>query len=138
MTAPDYYTPERVGTLYVPDARAAANAGTAAGLSNATADQRRIYVLLVDMQVDFVHPDGALAVPGAVDDTKRTIEWLYANAGEITQIAASLDSHYTVQIFHPPWWVNNAGEHPAPFTPITADEVKSGAWKPLYLPEWSL
>lgn len=138
MSNPAYYTPERVGTLYAPDTQSAATAGTAAGLSKASEDTRRVYVLLVDMQVDFIHPDGALSVPGAVEDTKRMVDWLYAHAGDITKIAASIDSHYTVQIFHPPWWVNAEGKHPDPYTPISSDEVKSGVWKPLYEPEWSV
>lgn len=137
MSLPDYYTPERIGQLYKPNIDDATRVGNAAGLKPSSGDQQKTYLLLIDMQVDFIHPDGALSVPGAVEDTRRMVEWLYAHAGAITQIAASLDSHYTVQIFHPPWWGNAAGEHPAPFTPITSAEVKDGVWRPLYAPEWS-
>ena len=70
MTFPDYYDPDRVGQRHVPDAAAAVEAGIAAGLTPARDDERRIVLLLVDAQVDFIHTDGALTVPGAVDDTR--------------------------------------------------------------------
>ncbi len=95
-------------------------------------------LLLVDAQVDFIHPDGALSVPGAVDDTRRTIEWLYHNIGQVTAVAASLDSHTPIQIFYPTWWAAPDGSPPAPFTLITADDVQQGRWKPLFEPEWSV
>lgn len=138
MAFPDYYTPERVGTLYAPNVSAATAAGSSAGLKPSTEDRRRVYLLLVDVQVDFVHPDGALSVPGAVDDTRRTVEWIYRHAAELTTIGASLDSHLPIQIFHPAWWADANGQHPAPFTVITSADVKSGKWRALVMPDWSL
>jgi nicotinamidase-related amidase len=91
----------------------------------------------VDAQVDFVHEDGALSVPGAVADTRRTIEWIYRHLGEITTIAASLDSHLPVQIFYPAWWVNHTGEHPAPFTLISWEDIETGRWFPTREKAWS-
>jgi len=120
MTHPDFYSPEAVGTLYAPDVTAAAAAGRALNLSPASADKTRTAVLLIDMQVDFIHEDGALSVPGAIADTRRTIEWIYANVGQITTIFASLDSHLPMQIFSPSWWVNAEGQAPQPYTVITA------------------
>jgi len=35
----------------------------------AAEDERRCMLLLIDMQIDFIHPVGSLTVPGAVDDT---------------------------------------------------------------------
>ncbi len=134
---PDFYRAERVGTLYVPDVAAAVQAGQALGLPPAEKDARRVLLLLVDPQVDFVHTDGALSVPGAVEDTRRTIAWIFAHVGALTRIAVSLDSHIPTQIFFPTWWLGPQGEHPAPFTPITAAEVEAGRWKPLFEPQWS-
>jgi nicotinamidase-related amidase len=134
---PALYNAAQVGKLYVPDAQAAITAGQAANLPPARDDRQRIALLLVDAQVDFIHEDGALAVPGAVADTRRTIEWLHHNVHRVTTIAASLDSHTPIQIFYPTWWVNDRGEHPAPFTPISADEVRSGRWQPVFEAAWS-
>ncbi len=133
-----FYDPHRVGVLYRPDVAGAVQAGNAAGLSPAAEDRYRIMLLLVDAQVDFVHPQGALSVPGAVDDTQRTIEWLLENAGKVSTVAASLDSHIPTQIFFPTWWDDANGQHPQPFTPITLDDVHSGRWRPVYEPEWSV
>lgn len=134
---PDFYTPERVGTLYVPNTSAAVNVGQNANLASSEDDKHRVFLLLIDAQVDFIHPDGALSVPGAVEDTKRTVEWIYNHASEITTIGASLDSHIPIQIFSPTWWANQDGRHPEPFTVITAEEVGKGVWQPLYEQEWS-
>jgi nicotinamidase-related amidase len=138
MSFHDYYTPQRIGELYTPNIQSAVNAGRSAGVSPSSDDFPRIYLLLVDMQIDFVHPDGALSVPGAVDDSRRVVDWIYANTPHVTTIGASLDSHLTIQIFLPTWWVDANGDHPAPFTPISHQDVASGKWKPLYEPEWSL
>ena len=137
MTFPSFYDPERVGTLYVSETAAAIGEGLAAELPEAATDDRRLVLLLVDAQVDFIHQDGALSVPGAVEDARRTAEWIYRNVSQITAIAASLDSHVPAQIFFPIWWVNEIGEHPDPFTPITSQQVNEKVWRPVYLPEWS-
>lgn len=137
MTVPSYYDGDAVGTLYTPDVTTAVNAGHAAGLSAASDDSTRTALLLIDMQVDFIHEDGALYVPGAIEDTRRTIEWIYHNAGNLTQIVASLDSHLPIQIFSPAWWVNADGDHPDPMTLIPAEAVQSGEWQPLYDETWS-
>lgn len=138
MTFPNYYTPDRIGELYTPNTRAAVDAGQDANFPHASEDRKRVYLLLVDMQVDFIHPDGALSVPNAVADTRRTIDWIYNNASQITKIGASLDSHMPIQIFSPTWWVDKDGRHPQPFTEITLEDVQAGKWNPLYEREWSL
>ncbi|MFN8375657.1 MAG: cysteine hydrolase family protein [Anaerolineae bacterium] len=138
MSFPEFYTPERIGQLYTPNTAAAVDAGRSAGLRVSSGDQRKVFLLLVDVQVDFVHPDGALSVPGAVEDTRRTVEWILRHAGEITTIGASLDSHIPLQIFSPTWWADAQGNHPAPFTAIPSADVKAGRWQPLYEHDWSL
>ncbi len=137
-TLPDFYHPESVGALYVPGIEAAISQGQAADLPPASADELRTILLLVDPQVDFIHTNGALSVPGAVDDTRRTIEWIVRNAEHITAIAASLDSHIPTQIFYPTWWVDGAGRHPEPYTVITAEDVEHERWRPVFDPRWSL
>jgi nicotinamidase-related amidase len=137
LSFPTFYDPQRVGQLVIPRTAQAIAEGQQAGLLPADDDRLRVLLLLVDPQVDFIHTDGALSVPGAVDDTRRTVEWIYRNAGRITAIAASLDSHVPAQIFYPTWWIDSEGQHPAPFTVITSAEAEAGRWKPLYEPEWS-
>ena len=138
MSYPDFYSPNKVGTLFTPDANAAILAGKNKGNSPASEDTDKTALLLIDAQVDFIHEDGALSVPGAVDDTHRTIEWIFDNTGRITKIFASLDSHLPNQIFSPSWWVDDTGKHPDPFTVVSHEDVKSSKWKALYQAEWSL
>lgn len=137
MTLPAHYQPDAIGTQMQPDIAAAAAAGAAAGLSAAADDAHKTLLLLVDIQIDFVHADGALSIPGAIDDTRRTVEWIYRNAGRISHITATLDTHLPIQVFHPLWWVDADGQHPAPFTAINAADVAAGKWRPLVEPEWS-
>ena len=136
-THPSFYDPVRVGTLFAPDVTAAVKAARTLELPPAESDQRRVLLLLIDAQVDFIHPQGSLSVPGAVEDTQRTVEWLVRNVAQITTVAASLDSHVPIQIFFPTWWIDKDGEHPAPFTPISTEDIASERWRPVYEPEWS-
>lgn len=138
MAIPSFYQPERIGTLYKPDTGLAAASGRAANLGPSVDDDPRRVLLLIDAQIDFVHEDGALSVPGALDDTRRTIEWIYEHAGTISAIAASLDSHYPIQIFYAGWWASYDGDHPEPYTVITAEAVKNGVWHPTREQDWSL
>jgi nicotinamidase/pyrazinamidase len=137
MNFPDFYDASRVGDLFRPDINRAIATGSAVGAAPAAADTTRWLLLLVDMQVDFIHPEGALTVPGAVADTRRTIEWIFEHLTDITTIATSLDSHIPGQIFYPTWWVDAQGQHPPAYTVITEDDVQSGRWQPAYDPEWS-
>jgi nicotinamidase/pyrazinamidase len=137
VSLPSFYLPDRVGTRFVPDVGEAVTAGRASGLPPAEADRTRTLLLLVDAQVDFIHEDGALSVPGAVNDTRRTIQWLLMHAAEITDVAASLDSHVPLQIFYPPWWRDDRGYLPDPYTVISAQDVDDGAWQPVFDEAWS-
>lgn len=135
---PEFYDPIRIGTLFHPDTLRIAAQAEAAGLPPADEDRSRTMLLIIDMQVDFCHAQGSLCVPGAIDDIRRLIEFLYRSAERITRITCSLDSHYPFQIFHPAWWVDPAGRHPDPFTIITADAVQAERWRPVFHTDWSL
>jgi nicotinamidase-related amidase len=131
---PNHYDPSRIGTLYYPDYAAIAAEATQANLAPASEDRQNVHLVIIDMQVDFCHPDGSLFVPGSVADIQRTIEFIYNNAERITNITCSLDSHLPHQIFHPAWWADADGHHPTPFTLISYDDIKTGKWRPLVAP----
>jgi nicotinamidase-related amidase len=102
--------------------------------------KRRIDLLLIDPQNDFCIANGpggekgALVVGGADNDMIRLAEFIVKNTKRIYEIHCTLDSHQTVHIAHPIFWKNSRGEHPAPFTVITADDVKHGVWSATYAP----
>jgi nicotinamidase-related amidase len=90
--------------------------------------------MLVDVQNTFCIPEFELFVggrsgTGAVDDNKRLCDFIYRNLDVITRICPTMDTHTAMQIFHSICLVNERGEHPAPFTLITAEDVESGVWK---------
>ncbi len=138
MALPNLYQPIQIDQLYEPDFQRAYENGVADFQRPASQDSPRVLAWLIDMQVDFVFPNGRLAVPNAVEDTQRTIEWLYRNVHNITQIAASLDTHTPFQIFYPTWWRDANGQQPAPYTVISAEDVRKGTWKPITEPVWSM
>jgi nicotinamidase-related amidase len=101
----------------------------------ATLDTVRIVLCLIDGQNDFTHPQGTLYVggrsgKGAVEDCVRTAEFIYRNAGFITHITPTLDTHVPLQIFFPSFWVDADGKHPAAHTVITTADVIAGRYAP--------
>ncbi|MCL1466144.1 isochorismatase [Argonema galeatum] len=105
------------------------------GIQPAAEDKTRICLLIIDAQNTFCIPEFELFVggrsgTGAVDDNVRLCEFIYRNLGAITEIAATMDTHTAMQIFHPVFWINDAGEYPIPAaTNITLDDVQKGVWK---------
>jgi nicotinamidase-related amidase len=134
--------------MYAARVGAFIEAGRNAGLPLASEDQkaRRVALILVDEQYDFVHPSGTLNVPGAQADLDRLLRFLYRNVGSITTIYASLDTHHEFQIFSDTWWTYaDTNQRPAPFTVVALNErgeaidAASGRiLMPIIDPEWTL
>ncbi len=135
---PSLYKPEDVYKDYTPRTQQFMALGAAAGLRPASQDTTRGALIIIDMQNDFVRPNGALSVPNAEDDVRRLIEFIYTNAENITAIYATLDSHYPLQIFYSEWWENPVTrQHPDDFTVITAADIRNGVWRARIDPVWS-
>jgi nicotinamidase-related amidase len=104
------------------------------GITPAARDERRVCLLLVDMQNTFCTPGFELFVAGrsgtgAVDDTTRLCSFLYRNLGAITEALVTMDTHQAFQIFHAPFLVDAEGRHPDPYTLVTLEDVASGRWR---------
>jgi nicotinamidase-related amidase len=142
LPTPDFYEPRRVSELYLERAGLVADAGEAYakthGIRPASEDKLRIAAFGIDAQVGFCTPGASLFVPGAVEDTQRTLAWLYANLDRITGLHFSMDTHRVFQIFHPAWWIDAEGKHPAPFTTIFHEEIRAGKWTAVAHPRESL
>jgi hypothetical protein len=102
--------------------------GKQENLAPASQDKRKVLLLVIDVQNDFMEGIGSLPVQGSKGDVERLTRWIYANMENITQIICSLDTHSISQIFHPEWWVDKDGNQPQPFTLITYADVLSGKW----------
>ena len=138
MPLPSFYDSSKVRDIYVERVSLVADAADQykkkTKIAPSAQDKLRIAAFGIDCQVGFCAPGASLFVPGAVEDTSRTIEWLYKNLDRITQVAFSLDTHRVFQIFHPAWWIDDEGKHPAPFTSISLADVREGKWKPVAHP----
>jgi nicotinamidase-related amidase len=139
LPIPPHFDPTIADRIWrVPYQQRASEAATWAKqhhLTPASQDKTRICLLAIDVQNTFCLPDFELFVGGrsgrgAVDDTQRLCEFVYRNLGEITTIVPTLDTHQAMQIFHPVFWVDCAGEHPEPIaTMIQLEDVESGKWQ---------
>ena len=104
-----------------------------------------IHLLVIDPQNDFcdLPPDylpvdpitgtkqaPALPVTGAHGDMQRLASLVRAGAAGITDITVTLDSHHRLDIAHPTFWRADDGSAVAPFTPITAAQVRGGRYLP--------
>ncbi|MCC0179043.1 cysteine hydrolase family protein [Waterburya agarophytonicola K14] len=92
-------------------------------------DRKQVGLLLIDVQNTFCIPDFELFVNGAIEDNVRLCEFIYQNLGNITEIIPTMDSHTAMQIFHPIFWINKVGEHPAPGTMISYEDVQQEIWQ---------
>jgi nicotinamidase-related amidase len=138
LPLPAHFDPSRVGEVWRVsyedrslEARAWAKEH---GLGAAAEDAFRICLLAVDVQNTFCIPDFELFVAGrsgtgAVDDNRRLCAFLYRNLGTITQIFPSLDTHQAMQVFHAIWLVDEDGNHPPPYTLVSAEDVEVGRWR---------
>ena len=138
LPLPPHFEPSRAGEVwrvsYEDRAREAPAWAEQHGLGAATEDTFRLCLLAVDVQNTFCIPDFALFVAGrsgtaAVDDTRRLCEFVYRNLGTITQVYPSLDTHHAMQVFHAIWLVDEHGDHPPPFTLVSAEDVEAGRWR---------
>ena len=138
LPLPAHFDPDRVGEVwrvpYEDRAREASAWADEHSLGRAADDSFRLCVLAVDIQNTFCIPEFELFVAGrsgtgAVDDNRRLCEFLYRNLGEITQVFPSLDTHHAMQVFHAIWLVDERGDHPAPYTLVSAEDVATGRWR---------
>lgn len=100
-------------------------------------------LLLIDPQNDFCDLPAALCptlggtalqpslpVPGAHADMQRLAGWLRAQMQAVDHITVTLDAHQVFDIAHPAFWQHADGSAVAPFTAITAAQVRAGAYAP--------
>ena len=139
LPIPNFFNREKVGQIwrvsYQQRAKDAQNWREKYQIKPAFQDQRRVGLLLIDVQNTFCIPTFELFVAGksgnaAVEDNQRLCEFIYRNLSLITEITATMDTHTAMQIFHPIFWVNQDGEHPTPAaTIINLEDVVRGVWK---------
>jgi len=138
LPLPAHFEPQKVGQVWrVPYEERAAEARAWARehhLLPNEQDRFKIALVLIDVQNTFCIPGYELYVggrsgTGAVDDNTRLVQFIYRNLGAITHILLTLDTHQATQIFHPIFLVNDNGEHPPPYTLVTAEDIQLGRWR---------
>lgn len=139
LPIPPHFDAKKVGEVwrvsYQEIANTAKNWAIQYDIPPVSPSQKRIGLLLIDVQNTFCLPGFELFVGGqsgrgAIDDNVRLCQFIYRNLAQITDIIVTMDTHNAMQIFHPIFWVNQAGEHPTPAaTIITLEDVQNGIWR---------
>jgi nicotinamidase-related amidase len=140
LPLPAHYDPAQAAAWsYAPDQAALATAAARWRAEHAirpsASDERRVHLLLIDVQKDFCFPEGSLYVAGrsgtgAVDDSRRTAELVYRNLDTITDITTTLDTHFAYQIFSPSFWLDRDDQPLTPHRVITSDDLARGDVRP--------
>ena len=137
LPVPAFFDREKVGEVwrapYQERATQAREWAQTYQISHATADKFRLCLVLIDVQNTFCIPGFELFVggrsgTGAVDDNKRLCQFMYRNLARLTQIKATMDTHYAMQIFHPVFLVDKDGNHPDPYTLVRREDLQEGRW----------
>ncbi len=138
LPIPEFYSRENVKNIWsVPYQQRASEAREWANQHDilpASSDKFRTCLITIDLQNSFCTPGFELFVGGpsgngAVEDSQRLCEFIYRNLGWITHIAATLDTHQAMQIFHSVFLVNQEGEHPPALTLISREDLEEMRWK---------
>jgi len=138
LPIPSFYNAARVGKVWrVPYQERAEDATMwreQHGIRPGARDTARVCLMLIDIQNTFCIPDfelyaGGVTGNGAVDDNRRLGAFIYRNLASITQICPTLDTHQVMQIFHSIFFINEAGEHPDPYTLVSLDDIEKGVWR---------
>ena len=138
LELPPHFDPDRVGDIwrveYEDRAREAREWAANHHLGAAAKDGFRLCLLVVDVQNTFCIPGFELFVAGrsghgAVDDSRRLVEFVYRNLGVVTHVLPSLDTHDAMQVFHAIWLIDEDGNHPGPYTLVSADDVARGRFR---------
>jgi nicotinamidase-related amidase len=140
LPLPSFYKAANAGAYgYGPDASklmAEAQAWRGAhNVSAAATDTFNLHLLLIDVQKDFCFPEGSLYVggrsgKGAIDDSRRIAEFVYRNLGAVTNVTATLDTHFAYQIFFPSFWVDQDDQPLTAFREITREQIERGQVRP--------
>jgi len=138
LPIPDFFDPNKLDQVwrvpYEERAKQAKDWAQRHRVRPAADNGTKTWLMLVDVQNTFCIPGFELYVAGrsgtgAVDDNRRLCQFIYRNLGIITQITATMDTHQATQIFHAVFLVDEYGEHPAPYTNVSAEDVRKGMWK---------
>ena len=93
-------------------------------------ESRNVQLLIIDPQNDFCDIEGAaLPVSGAHADLQRVAALVAQHGAAFDAIHVTLDSHNPLDIAHPAWWRDAAGNSPASFTRISIEDVQQGIWR---------
>jgi len=138
LPLPAHFNPEKVNQVWKVDyatrAKDAQSWAKKQRIKPAFQDKLKVALVAIDVQNTFCIPGFELFVAGqsgnaAVEDNRRLCEFIYRNMGVITHITVTLDTHHAIQIFHPLFLVDKKGEHPAPLTLVSYEDVQQGRWR---------
>lgn len=140
LPLPRFYDPRHAASFgYSPDQQAlfsdAQSWRREHDVSSSASDRQNVHLLLIDVQRDFCFPEGSLYVGGrsgrgAIEDNARTAEFIYRNLHRLTNVTATMDTHFAFQIFFPSFWVDSDGQPLSAHRVIATADVDAGRVRP--------
>lgn len=132
---PSIYNPDTVGDFFTPNYNEVMAAAVAwrktHNIQPRRKDRNVVGYTAIDLQRTFCLEHGELSMaPASINDTRQATEFLYRNLRIISNLTATLDSHFLLQVFHPPFWLKENGDFVDPFTQITSADVKTTKYRP--------
>ena len=96
-----------------------------------------LVAFFIDPQNDFYtanktqqRKQGSLGIPGGTDALLAALRYLESNTP--SHVIVMLDTHTHTNIGHPSYWVDEDGGHPLPYTTISAADIETEQWSPLW------
>ncbi len=140
LPLPEHYDPAHAfeASYAVGDAAALEHEATAwrerHDLRPAHQDGPKVVLLMIDFQVDFAFPEGALFVAGrsgrgGMEAADRLARFVYRHLRALTEIRSTMDTHFPFQVFHPCAHLTQDGRHPDPNTVVSAREYRDGVYR---------
>lgn len=133
LPVPGFFNPNRKKEIYIIDRGPI--------LSEALENRKRFEAKVTSQRPKIVHagidwqitfgpfPGATLPVLGSEDDAVRVAKWMYQWGHVINQCHFTLDTHYTWQLFHPLFLVDEKGNPPPIGVPIPDADIKAGKFK---------
>lgn len=129
------YDPARVHEFFTPNYRAIMTEAQKWAKTHQILPKRKENVAsavgfaIIDMQRTFCLKQGELTLePASIGDAQRISEFVYRNLRVLTNIVATLDTHFLFQIFHPAFWLDADGNFVPDFTAIFPDDIRTGKY----------
>lgn len=92
---------------------------------------KKVKLLIIDPQNDFVDTIGSLYVKESEEMIKNLSKMILVNIDMIEDIVVTLDEHPYLHIADKEYWISSGKEHPKEYTTVSKKDFLEGSWIPI-------